>query len=115
MPAYQLTTAWQKVASAGQTVEVENLSVAAALIMTSSGGPPSTPDGIMLIGEHPAERYALTLDLYARSLSTAPVTLEVMSGFSLGTTTPGTSAGSSPAGVADFSQASNSALVGAFS
>ena len=91
MPSYKLTSAWQKVASAGQTVEVENLSNAAAVIMTSTGGPPPTADGLVLFGQHPSEQFALTQDLYARA-NADNVTIEVTAGFQLGTSAPVTMA-----------------------
>lgn len=81
MPAFALTASWLKIASAGQAVEVQNLSAAPILITTSSGLP-ATPDGLLLDALD-TRIFALVADLYARPAGAAPGTVEVMGGFTL--------------------------------
>lgn len=87
MPAFALTASWLKIASAGQAIEVQNLSAAPILITTSSGLP-ATVDGLLLDALD-TRIFALVADLYARSAGAAPGTVEVMGGFTL----PGAGAG----------------------
>lgn len=87
MPAFALTASWLKIASAGQAVEVQNLS-AAPILITTSGGPPAALDGLLLDALD-TRIFALVADLYARSAGSAPGTVEVMGGFTL----PGVGAG----------------------
>lgn len=81
MPAFALTASWLKIASAGQAVEVQNLS-AAPILITTSNGLPATPDGLLLDALD-TRIFALVADLYARTAGTAPGTVEVMGGFIL--------------------------------
>ncbi len=81
MPAFPLTATWLKIASAGQAVEIQNLS-AAPILITTGTSPPITTDGVLL-GALDTRAFALTADLYARAAGAAPGTVEVMGGFTL--------------------------------
>lgn len=95
MPSYQLTAAWQKVASAGQTVEVQNVTGGPAVIMTSANGPPPTSDGLQMTDRGASRQYTLAADLYAHSISMfAAPTLAVMDGFVLSGTNLGSTSAS---------------------
>lgn len=81
MPAYSLTAAWLKIGSAGQAIEVQNLS-AAAILITAGASPPTGSDGLLLAALD-TRLFALTADLYARAAGGGPATVEVMGGFTL--------------------------------
>ena len=85
---YALTASWQKIASAGQSVDVQNANGAGyAVLSTATGGPPGGTGGQALgPGEH--RFYTLSADLYA--LGAIPVV--VTNGFS----GPGTAANPLP-------------------
>ena len=78
--SFALTSAWQKVASAGQSVDVQNNNaVGFALLSTSTGGVPTGANGQALSpGEH--RLYTLSSDLYA----VGNVSIVVTTGFGAG-------------------------------
>lgn len=110
MTVYTLSSSWIKVASAGQYVELQNLSFDTAYLSTSSTGSAPTDGGALLLTRaHGPVGLNLTQDLWAQS-GLDPVMLTVMIGFAQPAS--GSSPAASPAS-ANFSQASNSALVAA--
>ena len=61
-----LTTSWQKIAGAGQTVDVQSLAGLGGVLLTTSSGPPATAAGQMLAtGDHRV--LTLMQDLYAET------------------------------------------------
>lgn len=82
MPAFPLTSAWLKVASTGQSVEVQNLSPN-PVVITTGLGVPVTFEGLLL-DPREAREFALLADLYARAGGAGPATVSVVGGFSLG-------------------------------
>ena len=81
---FQLTSTWQRVAAAGQTVDVQNTSGTAVFVSTAnSGAAPALASGqVLLANQH--RLYALGADLYASSASPLGGTVVVTPGVSAG-------------------------------
>lgn len=77
MAQYALTGAWQKIASAGSTVEVQAAGAFEALLTTSASAPAAAADGVRLSMD--TRTYAvLPADLYARTSGGGTGLLEVV-------------------------------------
>ena len=77
MARYALTSAWQRIAAAGATVEVQAAGAFEALLTTSRSPPAADADGVRLSME--TRTYAaLPADLYARGSGIFTGTLEVI-------------------------------------
>ncbi|WP_131114306.1 hypothetical protein [Lichenihabitans psoromatis] len=77
---FQLTPTWQKIATAGQTVDVQNTSGVAVLVSTSSGSavPALAVGQVLLANQH--RLYVLAADLYALSSAATGGTIIVTPG-----------------------------------
>lgn len=72
--SFSLTSTWVKVASAGDTVEVQCRSVQPIVLVTSATAPdPNSNGSIVLRGPTQVETYRdpLPIDLYARAFGSA--------------------------------------------
>lgn len=83
---YQLTTAWQKVGSAGQTLDLQNRGPNLVLLSTTNGPPTDNNDGQAILGLGQADGHrlvTLTTDLYARAPNNTSL-LGVLDGLGVG-------------------------------
>ena len=82
MPVFPLTSAWLKVASAGQAVEIQNLSPRPILVTTGIGVPGALEGLLLDPRESRGVRQVGPRD--GRAAAAGPATVAVVGGFSLG-------------------------------